>query len=278
MVGGRVDGTVQLWEVGTGLERAVFGSLGGQPIVALSSDGRLLAVADSDKGVRVWDLASRKEFIVTGHEGFVTQLGFTRDGKYLVTSGKDGIALVWDAAKWVTESDRAAKVADERLATLWDDLAGTDGPKAFQAGWELADSDRGVSFLGEQLSPAKPKADPEAIAKWIADLESDTFTIREKAARELEKLGFEAEPALKKLLADPPSLNTKRTASRLLEQLKSGEATPEARRMQRAVEALERAATAEARKTLQKLSSGLSESTLTREARAALSRLGERDR
>jgi hypothetical protein len=262
--------------VATGQERAVFGNLGSQPTSILSADGRFLACADGEKGIRVYDLAARKELrALAGHEGPATRLSFSRDGRYLVSAGKDGVALVWDAEKLAREAARGGQLSEERLRAAWDALGGEDGAKAFQAVWELADSEKGVTFLSAQLAPAKASADPATVAKLIVDLDSDTFTVREKASHELEKLGFEAEAALKKLAADPPSLNAKRTAERLLEKLKGGVTTPEARQMLRAVEVLERAATPKARKELERLASGISDATLTREARAALSRLGD---
>jgi hypothetical protein len=276
LAGGRSDGTVQLWEVATGLERAVFGSQGVQPVLTLSADGRYLALADGEKDIRVRDLAAGKDVrTLTGHEGPATRLEFSRDGRHLVTAGKDGVALVWDAQKLGLEAERGGNPGEEQLQAAWDDLAGGDGARAFQAVWEFADSEKGVLFLRERLAPAKRLSDEATLAKLIADVDSDEFAVREKAARELEDLGFEAEPALKKLAADPPSLNAKRTAQRLLEKLKGGVTTPEGRRVLRVVEALERAATPEARKTLEKLAGGISDATLTREARAALSRLGD---
>src|SRR5207244_1267145 len=47
-------------------------------------------------------------------------------------------------------------------------------------------------------------ADPQKMARWIAELDSDQFAVREKATRELEKLGESAQPALRQALEDQP--------------------------------------------------------------------------
>ena len=59
----------------------------------------------------------------------------------------------------------------------------------------------------------------------------------------------------------------------LLKRLDQTELTPEMLRQVRAVEALERAGTPEARAVLEKLGQGAADAPLTREARAALGRM-----
>ena len=60
-----------------------------------------------------------------------------------------------------------------------------------------------------------PAADPQKIAHWIADLDSDQFAVREKATRELEKQGESARPALRKALENHPKPEARKRLERL---------------------------------------------------------------
>jgi len=61
--------------------------------------------------------------------------------------------------------------------------------------------------------------DEKQVARWIAELDSDTFTVREKAMQELEKLGNAAGGALRKALAAQPTAEKRRRVQTLLEKL-----------------------------------------------------------
>jgi hypothetical protein len=67
----------------------------------------------------------------------------------------------------------------------------------------------------------------EKIGQWIADLDSNDFRKRAKAFEELDKLGDLARPALEKLLASKPAVETRQRAQMLLEKLASGESKAE---------------------------------------------------
>jgi hypothetical protein len=58
-------------------------------------------------------------------------------------------------------------------------------------------------------------ADPQKIAHWIADLDSDQFAVREKATQELKKLGESAQPALRQALENQPKPEAKKRLERL---------------------------------------------------------------
>jgi hypothetical protein len=105
----------------------------------------------------------------------------------------------------------------------------------------------------------------------LAGLDSDTFTVRQKATRELQALGELARPALKRALEKTSSIEVRQRAEKLLRNPK--DLTPDQLRGIRAVEVLERIATPEARSVLEALAKGLPEARLTEEAKAALKRL-----
>jgi hypothetical protein len=87
-----------------------------------------------------------------------------------------------------------------------------------------------------------------------------------------------AEPALRRLLTGPATAEARARAERLLDRLEADRATPTPQRLRalRAVEALERIGSAEARKLLEELARGADGAELTVDARAAMGRLAHR--
>jgi hypothetical protein len=81
---------------------------------------------------------------------------------------------------------------------------------------------------------------------------------------------------LRKALEGEPSAEVRRQVTRLLEQLSAHPPAPEVVRSIRAIEALERIGTPEARKLLEELAKGAPEAWRTREAGEAVARLKAR--
>jgi hypothetical protein len=168
---------------------------------------------------------------------------------------------------------RELKPAD--LDALWTALA-TGGFGARKAVWDLAgDPQRAVPFLKEKLPPASVPVDRKRLTQAAIDLDDDSFAVRQKAAEDLEKAGELAEPVLRKALEGKPSAEVRRRVGVLLEKLADAGTSPEWLRTTRALEALERAGTPEARQLLEALAKGTPEARLTREAKATLERLKE---
>jgi hypothetical protein len=128
-----------------------------------------------------------------------------------------------------------------------------------------------VAFVREQLPPVR--LDPKRLRQWIEDLDSDRFTVREKATKELRTLEELALPALRRLVAKKPSLEVRRRAEEIMRQAEPDSPTKRQLLAVRAVEVLEYVGTPEARQLLDELARGESEARLTREAKAALARL-----
>jgi HEAT repeat protein len=147
---------------------------------------------------------------------------------------------------------------------------------AQRAIWQLAAVPKeSVPLLQERLSKLrdKPRADQAAVERLIADLDSDDFAVRDRAAAELEKLGEQAEPALRKALEGKPSVEVRSRAEKLLARLADPKISPEGTWALRALAVLERAGTSEAREVVEGLASAKAEDWLTREARTVLWRL-----
>src|SRR5205085_1660922 len=95
-------------------------------------------------------------------------------------------------------------------------LAAKDAARAFRGLHRLAAApEQAVALLKERLRPMKA-ADAEAVRRWIADLASEKFVVRQKASQELEKLADLAASALRKALADCPSEEARRRMEQLL--------------------------------------------------------------
>ena len=88
----------------------------------------------------------------------------------------------------------------------------------------------------------------------------------------LERLGELTEPAVRQALAGKRTPESRRRLEQILEPLDEPVASPEALRVLRAVEVLERLGTPEAEQVLQSLATGAPEARLTQEAKAALGR------
>jgi RNA polymerase sigma factor (sigma-70 family) len=312
VVSGGGDRTVRTWDAATGREVGRFSAKGGVYALALTPDGRTLATAEentvclrdfatggetgrvaapqtevvwfvlapdgrtlawggADRSVRLYELAAGAERLrLDGHEQPVGCLTFAPDGRSLVSGGGDGTAVVWDLPALLRPA-RTAPPTPRELEALWADLAGADARRAYRALWALAAApDRAVPFLQDRLH-ARPGFE-QSLDRLTADLDSPSYSVRERATRELGQLGDGAVPALRRALERRPSLEARRRVERLLARPTGADAP--ALSLLRAVEALELAGTPEARAALAELAGRAPEARLTREAAAALGRLG----
>ena len=190
-----------------------------------------------------------------------------------LSKGAAGVRLTTEA-KTALDSLAAAKerprvpAADE----LWTDLASDDAGRAYRAMCGLWSAPpQALALFQKELKPM-PVVEDKEIARLLDNLEDDDFKAREQATAELEKLGEQAVPALKKALAGKPSLEARKRMEHLLEHVTTQ--TPAfVLRGLRAVEVLEHIGTAEAKHALVTLAGGSPHALLTREAKASLQRM-----
>jgi hypothetical protein len=280
LAAGNLDQTVSLWDLATGRPVARFQQaqvridhcLG----LALSPDGRTLAAGRPDGSVRLWEVVSGKERgRLRGHRNDVTSLAFSADGRFLVSGSKDSTALVWD----LRGRPPARPLSPRELESRWDDLAGRDAVRAYQALRCLAAvPGQAVPFVKERLRP--PDSDEarlrRRIERWVADLDSGRYAVRQQASAALANLGELAGPALRQALEGRPSLEVRQRIEQLLQRLGGPVTAPERLRSMRALELLEAIAAPEARQVLEALAQGPPDAWLTREAGRVRERAAKR--
>jgi WD40 repeat protein len=98
------DGTVRVWNVGTGRKDEAAAPLATvkHPVlvfnVGFSPDGTRLASADTNGIVKVWNAATGEAMhTLKGHRSGVFSVAFSPDGQRLASAGGDSTVKVWDA-------------------------------------------------------------------------------------------------------------------------------------------------------------------------------------
>jgi WD40 repeat protein len=276
------------WDKQSGVQvgppRLAAFSCGAITTLAFSPDGRMLASSGSDLAIHLWETASGKErarlqgLAATALNTYVESLTFSADGRRLASGSADSTILLWDVTGRFRDGElRPAKLSEKELEDRWAGLASNDAMRAGRAIWSLvAAGPQAISLLGERLRPAIAKVSPELVDRLITDLDAENFKTRQKARRELAKLGELCEPALRRALAKRPSLELRRSLQELLSQLdeeRKGSPSGDVLRGARAVEVLEQIGTPEARQVLKTLAKGAPLARLTHEAQAALQRI-----
>jgi WD40 repeat protein len=264
---------VRLIEVASGKERARFAALDRLTAMACSRDGRLLARGCSDGSVVVSSLLTGRDLArFEGAQGVMASLAFSDDNRLLATGGGNGQILVW---KLPRSEAPVATLTEGQKTTLWGDLADLDGTKAGQAMAALdAAPGPAVELLRDRLKFVGVVIDPKKLEKFVADLGSEEFVVRERASAALAAAGGAAEQVIRKALEKSPGPEARRRLQELLDRLDDKSATPERLRAIRAIEVLERLGTTPARKLLARLAEEVKDPGALQEVRDSLRRLG----
>ncbi|MDB5314023.1 MAG: hypothetical protein JWO38_8225 [Gemmataceae bacterium] len=261
------DRHVRVWDGETGtLVLSLPGSTDGHRCVAFSPDGRLVGAGGEDYSVRVWEVAGGGlRARLRGHDGPATALAFTPDGRCLLSGSSDTSVLVWDVA--------TPPAGRPDPGDLWADLRSADAAAADRAVRHLAARpEDAVSLLRRHLRPL-PRPDPARVAGLVQDLGDPAFARRESAEQELTPVADSVVPDLRQATRSD-SAEVRQRAQRILAAATRPVLTGEPLREVRAVEALERAGTADARVLLEELARGAGRRA--EEAKAALKRLRPR--
>jgi hypothetical protein len=240
------------------------------------------AIAVSDAVPTEWVVVTRDLFKDFGPMR-ITGLALTpMDG------GSAGLFDHFYLGRTVEDLDRASAAAFGKTARreplppaalekLWRDLASEDVAAAGQAVRTLAAGRRdSVAYLRQRLREVRPAAGGKQIRAWLADLDHNTFRVRESASRALDRLGEAAVPWLQRAAAAPQSPESQRRVQELLRKRaaeQEGKLSPERARLLRAVRVLEWAGTVAARRALEELADNAQAGVVAEDARQALARL-----
>lgn len=267
---------VRVWETATGkiVAHLKIKSLIG--LMTFQPGNRFLMTSNWD-GIQLWDVVAGKVVATrkipehirssTAQASYAGCFTFAADGR-LATGHPDGTILIWDMP---LPASKPQRLEAKELDALWIDLADADAAKAWRAVWRLSDAPQdALAFLRGRVKPY-PTAPAETTGKLLVDLDSDSFEVREAAAKRLKELGLQAEPALRATLEAKPSLEQRKRIEPLLAALtdKPEKLSPEDLRQMRALIVLEYIGTSEARRILEDMAQGPQSARLTRQAQSA---------
>lgn len=231
----------------------------------LSSDGRFLVRqhGDTPSSLSLWETVSGKK--ICSIPGLYSAVAFSRDARTLATGCRaDCSILIWDVRGLIEELESSKPVI------TWQELASDNPRRAMRTVFQLASEEKpAIAMLGSRLRPVVRPA-PADLKAALRDLDDPDFSIREKATTRLREFGEAVASDLRSVAASN-SLEVRRRALALLDELSPNSAAR--MREVRAIQILEYLDTSAAREFLSRLSGGVPEARLTREAKLALNRL-----
>lgn len=240
----------------------------------IAPDGRSIYCTGNDGVIHIYESATGKiRRSLTRHRDYISGLAFTADGRRLLTASNDLTALVWDISLTGGRPKDAAPTQVDQ-ARLWDRLSERDAKTSYEAMTIIAaDPKTAVAVIRGGIKPAASSPTDATLDRLVVELDNDEFDIRDRAARELDKLGESAVAGMRLRLAKPLTLETHRRIAQFLFLHDPATITPGHLREIRAMEILEQLNSSESRTVLAELAKGAPNARLTRAAAAALARL-----
>ena len=173
-----------------------------------------------------------------------------------------------------TQRALSARESDD-LEGLWKSLADGDKAASLQAVTAMAEQGGpAVAFLRKKLAPI-PAYDAAAVQRLIGQLDSSEYAVRERATEELSRIGISIEETLRKAMESTKSVEVRTRLDQLFKSAYAPVPTdPAGRRWLRAIRALERIGSPDARALLGELAKGAPQARATQQAQEALRHLG----
>jgi WD40 repeat protein/DNA-binding SARP family transcriptional activator len=164
-------GPVSALDLATGEIAATYDGLGG---VALSSDGRTLAMLATPQAVRLVDTETGRVHIeLDGHDDTVTAVAFSEDGSRVATGGNDETVIVWDAT-----TGTRLMVLEGHVGSIADIAFDIDGAKLYTAAADrsilMCDVD-GAAGLVQEIAP--PFIDAPGESTVLVNPTGDVFAV-----------------------------------------------------------------------------------------------------
>jgi WD40 repeat protein len=244
---GSYDKSAKLLDVAGGKEKMQWQHPHEVRAVAIALDGKALATACWDGMVRVYDLDSGGlKATCQAPKDRLYRVQFSPDGKWLVSAGHEGGPKLWNAATGEEKRDFTFKHDGFFVPTAlfsddgrWLVTGGYDGTIRL---WSLETGKMramfggigGVGTLDYSAAAGKLVAnsslfdltfrDPtanelEQIKLLIARLDDDSYDVREATCKELLKMGFVAEPELRRAVKEEKSAEVRIRARQVRQQI-----------------------------------------------------------
>jgi hypothetical protein len=161
------------------------------------------------------------------------------------------------------------RLGADDLNRLWMELADGDAPREYRAFWTLKATPRqSLPFLRQALAASRPEEEMEQVRRWVVDLDSADYRVREEATIRLADHMEAAAELLRRQSQDA----TPEARMRIQALLASDNGRARSDRLLKAVRLVEYMDSREARALLKELSEGPEGSAVTRAAKAAAGR------
>jgi WD40 repeat protein len=90
------NNTLNFWQLDGTLIQSIHGKSDALNEMAISADGKIIAVAGVDNTVKLWDEEGNFLKTLSGHDGVVNTVAFTPDDKFIISGADDGTLIIWD--------------------------------------------------------------------------------------------------------------------------------------------------------------------------------------
>jgi hypothetical protein len=207
--------------------------------------------------------------LALGEEGGPSTRAVGEEGAFTKAKGEDGRLR----GPLVPVKPDSTELDDKQLETAWDGLGDKDAARGVQSCAMLYGDKKAIPFLKKKLKAdafKTPEVDDKIVDGLIADLNSDTFSKREKASAELARVAHAILPRLEKEAKESSSAEQRMRLTRLVETASTHSIETQGRRGLEVLVALQSPA---AKELLENLGKGPEKEWLTKAAQEALARV-----